>query len=247
MKTVLRIDNLFKGFSGLQVLAGVTMEVCEGERHMVIGPNGAGKTTLFNVITGMYRPTSGKIHFLEENITGYPAYRIARLGLCRSFQVINVFPKMTVYENVRNGIVSKANKRFRCVGLLHRDKDIARQTEGTMELFALKDVRDVLASELSYGRQRHLELALTMTRDPVLIMLDEPTAGLNSEESRSAVQLIRQITEGKTLLMVEHDMDVVFNLADRITVLANGTVLAVGAPGEIRRNEEVKRAYLGKK
>jgi branched-chain amino acid transport system ATP-binding protein len=247
MKTVLRIDNLFKGFSGLQVLAGVTMEVCEGERHMVIGPNGAGKTTLFNIITGMYRPSAGKIHFLEKNITSYPAYKIARLGLCRSFQVINVFPKMTVYENVRNGIVSKANKRFRCVGLLHRDKDIARQTEGTMELFALKDVRDVLASELSYGRQRHLELALTMTRDPVLIMLDEPTAGLNSEESRSAVQLIRQITEGKTLLMVEHDMDVVFNLADRITVLANGTVLAVGAPGEIRRNEEVKRAYLGKK
>jgi branched-chain amino acid transport system ATP-binding protein len=247
MKTLLRIDNLFKGFSGLQVLAGVTMEVREGERHMVIGPNGAGKTTLFNVITGMYRPTSGKIHFLEENITGYPAYRIARLGLCRSFQVINVFPKMTVYENVRNGIVSKANKRFRCMNMLYRDKDVARQTEGTMELFALGDVKDVLASELSYGRQRHLELALAMARDPALIMLDEPTAGLNSEESRSAVQLIRQITEGKTLLMVEHDMDVVFNLADRITVLANGTVLAVGAPDEIRRNEEVRRAYLGKK
>jgi branched-chain amino acid transport system ATP-binding protein len=183
---------------------------------------------------------------LEKNITGYPPYKIARLGLCRSFQIINVFPKMTVYENVRNGIVSKANKRF-SMSLLHRDKDVARQAEETMELFALKDVRDVLASALSYGRQRHLELALTTTRDPVLIMLDEPTAGLNSDEGRSAIQLIRQITEGKTLLMVEHDMDVVFNLADRITVLANGTVLAVGAPDEIRRNEEVKRAYLGKK
>ena len=234
MKTALRVDNLFKAFSGLKVLAGVTMEICEGERHMVIGPNGAGKTTLFNIITGMYRPSAGEIHFFEKNITGYPAYKIARLGLCRSFQIINVFPKMTVYENVRNGVISKANKRFRCVSLLHRDRGVARQTEEMMELFSLMDVRDVLASELSYGRQRHLELALAMTRDPSLIMLDEPTAGLNSEESRDAVQLIKRITEGKTLLMVEHDMDVVFNLADRITVLEYGTVLAVGTPDEIR-------------
>ncbi len=246
MKTALRIDSLFKGFSGIEVLAGITMEVREGERHIVIGPNGAGKTTLFNIITGMYRPSSGKIHFFEKEITGYPAYKIARLGLARSFQIINVFPKMTVYENIRNGIVSKADKRF-SMSLLHRNKDVTAKTEEIIAFFALGDVRDVSASELSYGRQRHLELALTMTTDPAFIMLDEPTAGLNSEESRKAVQLIREITEEKTLLMVEHDMDVVFNLADRITVLAYGSVLAVGTPDEIRTNEAVKRAYLGKK
>ncbi len=154
---------------------------------------------------------------------------------------------MTVYENIRIAIVSKVNRRFNCCTLLSRDKGIVRETERAMEVFALDSVRDVLASELSYGTQRHLELALTAARDPVLIMLDEPTAGLNSEESRNAVQLIRRVTEGKTLVMVEHDMDVVFNLADRITVLNNGMVLATGAPNEIRENEQVKRAYLGTK
>lgn len=247
MRTVLRIDQLFKDFSGLQVLQGVTMEIYEGERHVLIGPNGAGKTTLFNVITGLYRPSSGHILFLDSDITGKAPHHVARLGLCRSFQVINVFPKMTVYENVRNGIVSRLDRRFSCFRLLDRDTETARETDRIVEFFALHDVRDVPASELSYGRQRHLELALTVTRDPVFIMLDEPTAGLNSEESRNAVQLIRRITEGKTLLMVEHDMDVVFNLADRITVLANGTVLAVGTPEQIRANEAVKRAYLGRK
>lgn len=247
MKTVLRIENLFKDFSGLQVLSGVTMDIREKERHVVIGPNGAGKTTLFNIITGLHRPRSGRIHFLDQDITGYGSYRIARLGLARSFQIINVFPKMTVYENIRNGIISKMNRRFRCVSVLNRDKDVARQSERILEFFGLGDVREVPASDLSYGRQRHLELAVTMTRDPVLVMLDEPTAGLNSEESRSAVQLIKRMAQGKTLLMVEHDMDVVFNLADRITVLANGVVLAVGTPEEIRSNEEVKKAYLGRK
>jgi branched-chain amino acid transport system ATP-binding protein len=131
--------------------------------------------------------------------------------------------------------------------LLDRDKSIARETEHIIDLFALEEVKDVAAADLSYGTQRHLELSLALACDPVLIMLDEPTAGLNSEESRNAVQLIRQITEGKTLVMVEHDMDVVFNLADRITVLNSGMVLATGAPNEIRENEQVKRAYLGRK
>jgi len=247
MSKALHIENLFKSFSGLQVLAGVTMDVIVGERHMIIGPNGAGKTTLFNIITGLYRPASGRIFFFDRDITGLPAHRISRLGLCRSFQIINIFPQMTVYENVRNAIVSKANKRFRWVGLLSRDRDVARETEGVIEFFGLQDVTRAPASELSYGRQRHLELGLTMAFDPALVMLDEPTAGLNSEESRNAVKLIRRMTEGKTLVMVEHDMDVVFNLADRITVLAAGRVLAAGAPDEIRRNEEVKKAYLGRR
>jgi len=244
MAVILKTEDLFKDFSGLEIIKGITMEVYEGERHMIIGPNGAGKSTLFNLITGLYKPSRGRIHFLERDITRLPLHRIARLGISRSFQIINVFPMMTVFENVRNAVVSKVHRRFNWVSILSKDREIERETQRVLDILSLQDVREDLASELSYGRQRHLELALTVAQDPVLIMLDEPTAGLNSEESRSAVRLIRQVTEGRTLVMVEHDMDVVFDLADRITVLNDGTVLACGSPEEIRKNEEVRKAYL---
>ena len=247
MGTILRTDNLFKDFSGLEVLSGISIEVAEGERHAIIGPNGAGKSTLFNLITGLYRPSRGKIHFFDKDITGWSVDRIARVGISRSFQIINIFPLMTVYENVRNAIVSKFNRRFNWVSFLDRHQGIAQESDRVMELLSLGDVRNALASELSYGRQRHLELALTIARDPSLILLDEPTAGLNTEETRNAVHLIRQVTAGRTLIMVEHDMEVVFNLADRITVLNAGELLATGSPKEIRDNEEVKKAYLGRK
>ena len=247
MKTILKIENLFKNFSGLQILSGISVDILEGERHVIIGPNGAGKTTFFNIITGLYKPTSGAIYFLDRNITGMAPHRIARLGLSRSFQIINIFPKMTVYENVRSATISQFHRRFNCVSFLNNNRAIARETNRVMDLFELAEVKDVPACELSYGRQRHLELALAVAVDPVLIMLDEPTAGLNSEESRYAVQLIKKVTKGKTLAMVEHDMDVVFRLADRITVLNNGMVLAAGTPEEIRNNDQVKRAYLGRR
>jgi branched-chain amino acid transport system ATP-binding protein len=247
MTTILRAENLYKDFSGLQVLAGISLEVFQGERHAVIGPNGSGKTTLFNIITGLYRASQGKIYFFDKEISGRPAHRIARLGVSRSFQIINVFPKMTVYENIRSAVVSRFNLRFNWVSLLGRNKSIEEETVRITELLSLTDVRDIPALELSYGKQRHLELALTMARDPLLIMLDEPTAGLNSEETRGAIQLIRQLTEGRTLLMVEHDMEVVFNLADRITVLGYGRILATGTPDQIQADEEVKKAYLGRK
>ena len=247
MATVLKIDNLFKDFSGLEVLSGISMEVYEGERHAIIGPNGAGKSTLFNLITGLYRPSRGKIYFLDKDITGWSVDKIARLGISRSFQIINIFPLMTVYENVRNAIVSKFNCRFNWITFLDRHRKIGEESDRVIELLALGDVRDTLASELSYGRQRHLELALTIARDPALVLLDEPTAGLNTEETRNAIQLIRQVTEGRTLVIVEHDMEVVFNLADRITVLNAGGLLTTGTLSEIRENEEVKKAYLGRK
>lgn len=247
MTAILRIENLCKDFSGLAVLSDITVEIFQGERHCIIGPNGSGKTTLFNIITGFYRPSRGKIYFFDRNITGWSTHKIARLGLSRSFQIITVFPKMTVYENVRSAVVSKFNRRFNLTSLLNRDKRIERESDRMVDLLSLTDVRNVLASELSYGKQRHLELALTMVREPILIMLDEPTAGLNSEETRKTVQLIRELTEGKTLVMVEHDMEAVFNLADRITVLNNGQILAMGPPNEIRENEQVKKAYLGRR
>jgi branched-chain amino acid transport system ATP-binding protein len=247
MTAVLKTDNLYKDFSGLQVLCGVTMEVAKGERHAVIGPNGSGKTTLFNVITGRYRATAGRVSLFDKDTTHWPPHRIARLGCARSFQINSLFPKMTVYENVRTAVVSRLNRRRNFVRLLAADKVVARESDRIVDLVSLKDVRDVCACELSYGKQRHLELALTIALKPTLIMLDEPMAGLTIEETRSTIQLIRELTEGKTLVLIEHDMDVVFGIADRITVLSRGLVIATGSPAEIREHEEVKRVYLGRK
>jgi len=247
MTAILRIENLYKDFSGLQVLSKVSMGISEGERHMIIGPNGSGKTTLFNIVTGFYKPTRGKIFFYDKDITSWSPHKIARLGISRSFQIINIFPKLTVYENVRSAMVSRFNRRFNWTTHLNRNREIAEESERIVNLLSLTDVRNVQASELSYGKQRHLELALTIAREPILIMLDEPTAGLNSEETRKTVQLIRQLTEGKTLVMVEHDMEAVFNLADQITVLNNGEILATGRPDAIREDEKVRKAYLGRK
>jgi branched-chain amino acid transport system ATP-binding protein len=247
METVLKIDNLFKDFSGLEVLSGISLEVFEGERHAIIGPNGAGKSTLFNLITGLYKPSKGRISFLDKDITGWSVHKVARLGISRSFQIINIFPMMTVYENVRNAVVSKFNCRFNWSKFLGRNREIREESDRIIDLLTLRDVQDTLASELSYGRQRHLELALTIARDPALVLLDEPTAGLNTEETKNVVQLIKQVTKGRALLIVEHDMEVVFSLADRITVLNAGTVLVTGTLSEIQGNEEVKKAYLGRK
>ena len=244
---ILKLEQIFKDFSGLEVLFGVSLEIIEGECHAIIGPNGAGKSTLFNIITGIYKPTRGRIFFLDKDITSWPAHKIARMGLSRSFQIINNFPRMTVFENVRNAIVSRFQRRFDWTSFLNRSKEITRESDHMVNLLGLTEVRNIPASELSYGMQRKLELALTLARDPVLILLDEPTAGLNAEETRIFVELIKQVTEGKTLVMVEHDMEVVFNLADRITVLNYGEVLATGTPNEIRENEGVKKAYLGRR
>lgn len=245
--SLLSIKSLYKNFSGLQVLMGIDMEVEQGEKHAIIGPNGAGKSTFFNMITGKYKPTSGKISFKGHDITGKPPYKIARLGIARSFQIINIFPKLTVYENVRNAVVSRFNKRFNWISLLSRNAIIQEETEKILEMLKLSPRRDSRANVLSYGEQRELEIALTLATNPDLIMLDEPTAGLNTEETRRAIDLIRRVTEGKTLIVVEHDMDVVFNLADRISVIYYGKVLASGPPDEIRNSEQVKKAYLGSK
>jgi branched-chain amino acid transport system ATP-binding protein len=247
MTTILSIQDVSKEFSGLEVLSEIKLEIASGERRAIIGPNGAGKTTLFNIITGMYRPSRGRIHFYDKDITGWAPHRIVKLGLVRSFQIITVFPKMSVFENVRSSVVSKLSMRNNCATWLNRNEKVAAETARIVTLLGLGDVPEIPASDLSYGKQRQLELALTMALDPTIIMLDEPTAGLNSQETRHIVSLIRQLTEGKTLVMVEHDMDVVFNLADRITVLKDGRTLITGTPGEIRENEEVQKAYLGRK
>jgi branched-chain amino acid transport system ATP-binding protein len=243
----LELRDIHHDFSGLQVLTGIDLEVREGERHAVIGPNGAGKSTLFNIITGRYAPRRGHVLYRGRDITGAAPHRIARLGVGRSFQIINTFPRLTVFQNVRSAVLSRRHMRLDPWSLLDRRADVSREAEEVLGMVGLLDRRDIPANALSYGGQRELEIALTVATRPDLVMLDEPTAGLNAEDTRRAVGLIRQVTDGRTLVMVEHDMEVVFDLADRISVIYYGRVLATGTPDDIRASDEVKRAYLGRK
>ncbi len=242
---ILELQGVYKDFDGLEVLFGINMGIQQGERHAVIGPNGAGKSTIFNIITGKYVPSKGKIFFKGQDVTGTSPYKLNRRGLARSFQITNIFRTMTVFQNVRNAILSKNKIRYNMFSRLDRMKDINEQTERVLEQIGLLDRKDVTAGLLSYGQQRALEIGLTIATEPDLILLDEPTAGMSSEETREAVKLIGRVTQGKALIIVEHDMEVVFSLADRITVIYYGEVLASGPPDEIRQNQKVKDAYLG--
>jgi branched-chain amino acid transport system ATP-binding protein len=245
--SLLEVKNLHKDFSGLKVLTGINLSIEKGERHSIIGPNGAGKSTLFNVITGKYRPSMGRIFFDGEDITGLSPFKISRRGLARSFQIINIFPMMNVYQNVRNAILSKEKIRLNTFLRLEKMDRIDQETLHVLESLGLIGIKDVLAGELSYGQQRALEIGIALATDPKLILLDEPTAGMTKEETKETVALIQNATKGKTLVIIEHDMDVVFSIAHRITVLYYGEILASGTPDEIRNSEKVKEAYLGKK
>jgi branched-chain amino acid transport system ATP-binding protein len=242
---ILQLEGLYKDFEGLEVLFDVSLRVQERERHAIIGPNGAGKSTLFNLITGKYRPSKGRIFLKGEAITGANPFKLNRMGMARSFQITNIFRTMTVFENVRNAVLSKNRVRYNMFSCLSRMDEINRQTEQVLSEIGLLERKNNVAGELSYGQQRALEIGLAIATNPELILLDEPTAGMSSEETREAVKLIQRITEGKTLIIVEHDMEVVFSIADRISVLYYGKVLASGLPGEIRNDQKVKDAYLG--
>ncbi|MFH1630301.1 MAG: ABC transporter ATP-binding protein [Pseudomonadota bacterium] len=247
MTALLEIKDVDKDFSGLEVLFGINLTVEQGVRHAIIGPNGAGKSTLFNLVTGRYKVSRGKILFKGEEITNWSPFKVNRHGLARSFQVTNLFPNMTVYENIRNAILSKKGIRFNMLSRLENLKEVADETTSLLKAIGLEEFPDTPAGELAYGHQRALEIGVTLATDPELILLDEPTAGMTTEETREAVRLIDRVTKGKTLVIIEHDMDVVFSISDRVTVLYYGKVLATGAPQEIRENEEVKKAYLGSK
>jgi branched-chain amino acid transport system ATP-binding protein len=238
---ILEIKGLCKDFEGLQVLLDIHLGIREGERHAIIGPNGAGKSTLFNLITGKYHPSRGKILLNGKDITKANPFKISRMGLARSFQITNIFRTMTVFENMRNAILSKNKIRYNMFSRLSKMDGINKQTEKLLCDIGLLERRDHISGELSYGQQRALEIGLTIATDPTLILLDEPTAGMSWEETREAVKLIGRVTEG----IVEHDMEVVFSIADRISVLYYGRVLASGPPEEIRNNQKVKDAYLG--
>lgn len=242
---ILEVKDLHKDFSKERVLFGIDLVVQRGERHAIIGPNGAGKTTLYNLLTGLYKPSKGYIFLNGKEITGSKPYRINRNGIGRSFQITNIFAGLSVFENVRAAILSKNRIRFNFFSPVKRMIRITEQTSEILERIHLLDKKDVLAGELAYGEQRTLEIGITLATDPELILLDEPTAGMSFDETREVVRLIDRVTQGKTLVIIEHDMDVVFNIADLITVIHYGEVLASGRPEEIRQDQSVKDAYLG--
>ena len=242
---ILETKGLYHDFKGLKVLFDVNLKVEKGERHAIIGPNGAGKTTLFNLITGTYTPSEGRVLFKDSDITGKGPYEILRLGMGRSFQITNTFNDMTTFENIRLAVLSRKGIRFNVLRKIDRMHEVTEETERILKWVGLDGERDIHAGKLSYGKQRSLEISLALSTNPELVMLDEPTAGMSKDETRNAVEQVRRLTEGKTMVIIEHDMDVVFSLADRITVLHLGTILASATPAEIRENQAVKDAYLG--
>jgi branched-chain amino acid transport system ATP-binding protein len=242
---ILETKGLYHDFKGLEVLFDVNLEVKERERHAIIGPNGAGKTTLFNVITGTYHPSRGQVFFKGKEVTGAKPNELTRLGMGRSFQITSTFNRLTTFQNIRLAVLSKKGIRFQMLRKVDKMQDITKETDEVLKRINLDRERDMPAGVLSYGKHRSLEISLALATDPDLVMLDEPTAGMSRDETHYAVELIRRLTEGKTAVIIEHDMDVVFSLADRITVLHYGQILATGPPAEIRENQAVKDAYLG--
>jgi branched-chain amino acid transport system ATP-binding protein len=230
-------------FGGLVALNGVSFEVQRDEIRAIIGPNGAGKSTFFNCLTGVLRPTSGQILFNGEDITGLPPDRISRKGIARSYQITNILPNATTLENVR---IAAQSRRHRWSLLTHHRAygDIIERAEAVLQAVGLRGQKDELAANLSHGEQRHLEIGIALATEPELLCLDEPTAGMSAAETHDTMALIRRIAPNLTILIVEHDMQVVMELAHRITVLHYGEVLAEGTPAEIRQNPRVLEAYL---
>jgi branched-chain amino acid transport system ATP-binding protein len=243
--TILSLKNVQKNFGETQIIRGVSLDIIEGEKHAIIGPNGAGKSTLFHLISGRYQLTSGNIRFKQDQIENLPPYEIARMGLARSFQVTNIFPRMNVFENVRCALLWSKGYRYSFWHLLGRQRELNDESMHVLEQIGLKDKALFPSGELGYAQQRALELGIAIASGAQLIMLDEPVAGMSHSEAESSVQLIRKITEGKTLIMVEHDMNIVFDVADRISVLVYGEIIATDKPENIRANPKVQEAYLG--
>ncbi len=240
---LLRTEDLSIRFGGLSALNGVTLEVARDEIRAVIGPNGAGKSTFFNCLTGVLRPSSGRILLDGVDIAGLPPDRISQQGIARSYQITNILPSATVLENVR---IAAQSRRHGWRMLTHHRalRDIVEKAEATLEAVGLLGKAGELASSLSHGEQRTLEIAIALATEPRLLCLDEPTAGMSAAETRDTVDLIRRISKQLTILIVEHDMEVVMELAQRITVLHYGAVLAEGSPAEIQHNPRVQEVYL---
>jgi branched-chain amino acid transport system ATP-binding protein len=243
--SALQLVDLHKSFGVTPIIRGVNLDVVQGERHAIIGPNGAGKSTLFHLVSGRFPVTSGQVRLKGADVTGLPPFMINRRGLSRSFQVTNIFPRLSVFENIRCGVLWSLGYRYSFWQMVERARDARERAEAILEQINLASRRSVPAGVLSYAEQRALEIGITIASGADVIMLDEPTAGMSRSETEHAVALIRKVSEGKTLVIVEHDMSVVFDLADRISVLVYGQVIATDTPQRIRGNAAVQEAYLG--
>ena len=241
---ILRTENLTKKFGGLTAVSNVDFRLEQGEVQSIIGPNGAGKSTLFKLINGELKPTQGRIWFNEEDITSLEQHVISRRGIATSYQITNIFPKLTTFENVRLAVQSRRTS-FNWWSKAEDHTSINGKAGEILKKIGLWDQRDNLAANLSYGNQRHLEIGVALGTDPTLLLLDEPTSGLSPGETRETVGLIKGIAKGLSVILVEHKMKVVMDLSDKITVLHEGEVIARGNPQEIRANETVRRVYLG--
>jgi branched-chain amino acid transport system ATP-binding protein len=244
---LLRIEQLCKNFGSLMAVRDVSLAIREGEVHAIIGPNGAGKTTLLNVLSGELLPTSGSLFFADRDVTGWTPDRLARVGLGRSFQQSSIFEDLTTFENVRVAAQVRLPTSMRFFLPARRYREVTQRAEKILADLALLPLAATLAGETSHGEQRLLEVAMLSAIAPKLMLLDEPTSGMGKAETRELIEVLRRLAREHTLVLVEHDMDVVFTLADRVTVLVNGAVMATGTPEEVRRDQGVRSAYLGKR
>jgi branched-chain amino acid transport system ATP-binding protein len=242
---LLSVRGLVKHFGALRATDGIDFEVREGETHAVIGPNGAGKTTFISQLAGKLRPDAGTVRFAGADITTLPAPKRARLGLARSFQITSVYPEFSALDNVALAVQAHSGHSFRFWRPARADASLVEPAEQVLDQVGLLPRKNVLAANLAHGEQRQLEVAMALATGPRLLLLDEPMAGMGTEESRRMIALLQKLKQQKTIILVEHDMDAVFRLADRISVLVYGRVIATDVPERIKLNEEVRRAYLG--
>lgn len=241
---ILHTDNLCIDFGALRAVYNVNLKIGEGV-HSIIGPNGAGKTTLFNLLTGFLKPTRGKVFYLGKEITNLPPYEISQLGMARSFQITSIFPDLSVYENLRVAVQSRLKASYNFLLSFKKLKGVNEKTLEILDQVGLMDVADLNAKNLSYGLQRGLDIGISLATDPKLILLDEPTSGMDRKDSMQVIQLISDISKRIPIVLIEHNIDAVLSVSDMITVLYQGAILAEGTPSEIQRNDKVQEAYLG--
>lgn len=244
-RIALTLTDVNKYFGEAHIIRGVNLQLIEGERHAIIGPNGAGKSTLFHLISGYFHPTTGRILLGDKPIHDLEPRLINRQGLARSFQITNVFPGLSVFENLRLGVMRRHGLDYNFWRRVSKMHAVNQEAEQLLERVRLTAHRDTLSGELSYSEQRSLEIGIALASEPKVLLLDEPMAGMSREETDYTTQLIKELSQGRSLMIVEHDMDVVFSLSDRISVLVYGQIIATGTPEEIRNNKLVQEAYLG--